>query len=163
MAGPGKSIVEVPLLEVLPRDCAAAVGEIRRLAGELDTHAAGRVAWHWFPEHSRPAGHGDVLLDASITLFNADADWLALTLDLAWSPDLTVNAAVEVACWCRPDHNTHYVRDQTWQVTGGADLVDAFAAGIAMLKPVLDHGPFHPLPWRADAGLPQPTDWAASS
>jgi hypothetical protein len=47
------------------------------------------------------------VLDTTITLADLDSDWLELTLDIAWRPELTVNAAVEVGCWCRPDHNMH--------------------------------------------------------
>ena len=105
-----------------------------------------------------PSG-GEYLLivDTTITLMSASADWLELALDLAWRPELTVTAAVEVACWCPQDHNMHQVREAHWQVASRHDLVDAFAAGTAMLTDVLDTGPSEPRAWRALAGLPDAT------
>jgi hypothetical protein len=37
-------------------------------------------------------------------------------------------------------------------------MVDAFAAGAAMLVDVLGRGPFEPQPWRIQAGLPDPPE-----
>lgn len=96
----------------------------------------------------------ELVFDTTITLFNQGSDWLELTLDVGWRPELTVNAAVEVACWCSPDHNMHQVRESHWPVAGTEELVEAFAAGVTMLADVLDSGPFEPGPWRLDAGLP---------
>ena len=55
-------------------------------------------------------------------------DWLELTLDVGWCPDLTVNAAVEMACWCSPDHNMHHVREGCWPVANGQFLANRAAA-----------------------------------
>jgi hypothetical protein len=151
VSGPATSVSHVPLSDVLPSDHAAAAGHLRRLANELDVHpsAAGRIQWHWYPEHNmRPSisaeGSYKLVFDTTITLFNHGSDWLELTLDVAWRPELTVNAAVEVACWCSPDHNMHQVREGHWPAAGADALVEAFAAGIAMLAGVLDSGPFDP-------------------
>jgi hypothetical protein len=161
VSGPTNSINQVPLSDVLPRDHAAAAGQLSRLAHKLEAHpmAAERIQWHWYPEHNTkpamPTGRGyHLLVDTTITLFNQGHDWLELTLDVAWRPELTVNAAVEVACWCPTDHNMHQVRESRWPATGTEELAEAFAAGITMLTGVLDSGPFDPRPWRLDAGLP---------
>jgi len=62
-----------------------------------------------------------------------------------------VNAAVEVACWCPQNHDMHQVRVARWHAVNSCDLVEAFAAGTAMLVDVLTTGPFDPHPWRARA------------
>jgi hypothetical protein len=161
MAGPVASIMQVPLGEVLPGDYAPAADDLRVLAHEIESHpsAVHRVGWHWYPEHSEPpptSSERDYLLlvDMTIQLVDARDDWLELSLDLAWRPQLTVDAAVEVACWCPQDHNMHQVRAAHRRVTGAHDLVDAFAAGTAMLMDVLAAGPFEPSTWRIRAGLP---------
>ncbi len=161
MAGPATSIADVPLHDLLPGDHAAAEHDLRRLAHTLDTHssAANRTVWHWYPEHTEPPptsseGAYLLLVDTTITLVNTGDDWLELTLDIAWRPKLTVNAAVEVACWCPQDHNMHQVRQAHWQVASHPNLVDSFTAGAAMLTDVLDSGPFEPRAWRLRAGLP---------
>jgi hypothetical protein len=101
-----------------------------------------------------------LLVDTTITLYGTRDDWLELTLDIAWikPPKLTVNAAVEVACWCPRDHNMHQVREASWPVADSHELVEAFAAGTAMLVDVLGSGPFEPRPWRLQAGLPDAPD-----
>lgn len=154
----------MPLSDVLPRDHAAAAGQLLRLAHELEVHpsATDRIQWHWYPEHNTkpamPTGRGyELVFDATVTLFRQGFDWLELTLDVAWRPELTVNAAVEIACWCPTDHNMHQVRESHWPVAGTEELVEAFAAGVAMLAGVLDSGPFDPRPWRLEAGLPDAT------
>jgi hypothetical protein len=43
-------------------------------------------------------------------------------------------------------------------VANSSEMVDAFAAGTAMLVDVLDAGPFEPHPWRTKAGLPDPPE-----
>jgi hypothetical protein len=48
----------------------------------------------------------------------------------------------------------HAVRHLRWDVTDAVELAEAFAAGAAMLRSVLDAGPYHPSPWRLGAGLP---------
>lgn len=161
MSGPVNSIDQVPLLDVLPINHARAVDSLRGLAHALDVHpaAAGRLQWHWYPEHNtRPSTPAErtylLILDTTITLFSHGYDWLELTLDVAWRPELTVNAAVEVACWCSPDHNMHQVREGNWPAAGTDELVEAFAAGTAMLAGILDSGPFDPRPWRLEHGLP---------
>jgi hypothetical protein len=162
MVGSAGSIARVPLRDVLPGDYAAAEDRLRSLAVPLEIHgsAAGRIVWHWYPDHVEPPPaelpqrEYRMLLDAVITLMSTGYDWLDLTLDLAWTPELSVNAAVEVACWCQPDHNMHQVRDAQWPVASVEGLVEGFAAAIAMLTDVLDSGPFDPSPWRDRAGLP---------
>lgn len=161
MAGPATSIAHVPLHDVLPRNYVAAADDLRRLAHKLDTHrsAANRTVWHWYPEHAEPPPMSSergylLLVDTTIMLINTGDDWLELTVDIAWRPKLTVNAAVEVACWCPQDHNMHQVREAHWQVASRQDLVDSFAAGAVMLTEVLDSGPFDPRAWRVRAGLP---------
>lgn len=152
------SIDHVPLSDVLPSDYVAAMDELQRLARTLDLHraAADRIGWWWYPEHRRPpSGDAYVLLfDTTITLFNSGHDWLELTLDVAWRPELTVNAAVEVACWCQQDHGMHQVRSERLPVANSHDLAESFAGGIAILTNVLDSGPFDPSAWRVGAGLP---------
>jgi hypothetical protein len=161
MAGPVTSIDQVPLPDVLPSEYVAALDELRRLGRTLDVHraAATRIGWWWYPEHRQcpptPAGSAYILLfDTTITLFNSDHDWLELTLDVAWRSQLTVNAAVEVGCWCSQDHNMHQVRSKSWSVTESHDLVRGFTAGIAMLTSVLGSGSFDPSVWRVGARLP---------
>jgi hypothetical protein len=109
-------------------------------------------------EHPQSLGRGFyiILVDTTIMLYDTRDDWLELTLGIAWMapPKLTVNAAVEVACWCPQDHNMHQVRAAQWHAVNSRELVEAFAAGTAMLVDVLATGPFDPLPWRAQAGLP---------
>jgi hypothetical protein len=161
VSGPANSIEQVPLSDVLPRDFAAAADRLRRLSRELESHprAAGRTQWHWYPEHSaKPADSVGrfyhLVFDVTITLFDEGYDSLELALDVSWHPDLTVNAAVQIACWCPEDHGIHHVRDSRRPVGGADELVEAYAAGVAMLVGVLDSGPFDPGPWRREAGLP---------
>jgi hypothetical protein len=160
-------MAHVPLREVLPRDYLSAEGELQRLASELDSHpsAADRTEWHWYPDRTEPPPPTSpgrlyqLLVDTTITLYDANYDWLELTLDIAWMtpPKLTVNAAVEVGCWCPQDHNMHQVRVAQWQAADSHELVEGFAAGTAMLIDVLASGPFEPRPWRVRAGLPEAT------
>jgi hypothetical protein len=148
----------------LPHDYLAAEDELRGLAIPLDSHpsAADRVAWHWYPEDNSPPPASDelriyrLLVDLTISLYDADSDWLELTLEIAWQQPskLTVNAAVEVACWCTPDHNMHQARTASRQIANSHELAGGFAAAVAMLAEVLDSGPFDPHPWRVQAGLP---------
>ncbi|WP_157437851.1 hypothetical protein [Actinoplanes subtropicus] len=147
--------------DVLPLDYVAAGDDLTNLALRLETHraAANRTAWHWYPEHAEHPQESSergylLLLDATIVLADLNTDWLELTLDIAWRPELTVNAAVEVGCWCQPDHNVHQVRKERRSVASPQDLVDAFAAGAAMLLDVLESGPFEPSTWRTRTGLP---------
>jgi hypothetical protein len=161
VTGPAASISQVPLHEVLPAAYGAAEDDLRRLAHKLDTHpsAMNRTAWHWYPENTAPPPIPSerrylLLVDATITLFNTGLDWLELTLDIAWRPELTVTSAVEVACWCPQDHNMHQVRESHRQVPSCRDLVDAFAAGTAMLMDTLNSGFSDPRAWRARAALP---------
>jgi hypothetical protein len=163
MAGPVPSIDQVPLRDVLPPWLRTAEQDLRRSAHKLDRHpsAVDRIAWHWYPEHTEAASTFDegnylLLADTTITLLNTGDDWLELTLDIAWRkpPQLTVNAAVEVACWCPQDHNLHQVRATELLVASDHELIEAFAAGTAMLTDVLESGPFDPRPWRIRAGLP---------
>jgi len=167
MAGPALSLAHVPLGEVLPHECLGAEGELRRLATGLDSHpsAAGRSAWHWYPERREPPlslGGGGflLLLDLAITLYSTGEDWLELALDVGWLAPamLTVSAAVEVACWCPQDHNMHPARTARWHAADSLQLVQAFATGTAMLMEVLDTGPFDPDSWRVQAGLPAAPD-----
>lgn len=151
----------MPLLDVLPSGHGAAADALRDLGHQIDNHpaTAGRIQWHWYPEYNtKPSTSAKstyfLVFDATITLFNQGADWLELMLDLAWRPQLTVNAAVQVGCWCSPDHNMHQVREGHWPVTDPSDLVEAFTAGTAMLAGVLDSGRFDPRIWRLEAGLP---------
>jgi hypothetical protein len=161
MSGPATSLTEVPLSDVLPSGFATAENDLRRLTINLEAHrsAVGHVQWHWHPEHKAgPATSAQgiyyLVLDTTITLSNRDSDWFELTLDVSWCPELTVNAAVEVACWCPQDHNMHRVRESRRPVANRDELVEAFAAGTAMLMQVLDSGLFDPRPWRTEAGLP---------
>ncbi|MDP9793063.1 hypothetical protein J2S43_001575 [Catenuloplanes nepalensis] len=149
------------MADVLPNDYVAVMGELQRLAGALDRHPAAvdRIGWWWYPEHrKRPPVATDgvyvILLDTAIVLFNSGHDRLELTLNVAWCSALTVNAAVEVACWCPQDHNMHQVRSESWTVDTSHDLADGFAAGTTMLTNVLDSGRFDPGAWRLTAGLP---------
>jgi len=167
MAGPVPSLAHVPLGEVLPQDYQDAEGELRRLANGLDSHpsAAGRSAWHWYPGHREPPRSADrglylLLIDTTITLYSARDDWLELALDIAWTepPKLTVNAAVEVGCWCPQDHNMHQVCTKRWHAANCRDLAEAFEAGTVMLAGVLAEGPFDPHTWRVRAGLPDRPD-----
>ena len=167
MVGPAPSITRVPLREVLPRRYSGAEDELRRLANELDRHplAAERIAWHWYPDRTEPPQTSEpgiylLLVDTTITLYNTGDDWLELSLDIAWlaPAQLTVNAAVEVACWCLENHNMHQVRHERWLVVDSQELVEAFAAGAAMLIEVLASGPVEPHPWRVKGGLPDVPD-----
>jgi hypothetical protein len=146
---------------VLPSGFAAAERDLRRLAHDLEAHrsAAGHVQWHWYPEHNTKLATSTericyLVFDTTITLFNQGNDWLELTLDVGWCPELTVNAAVEVACWCPKDHNMHQVRESRRPVANSDELVEAFADGTAMLMRVLDSGLFDPGVWQAESGLP---------
>jgi hypothetical protein len=161
VSGPANSIDNVPLSDVLPRDYAPAADRLSQLAHQLETHpmAAERIHWHWYAENNTklatpPERAYTLVFDATITLFEQSSDSLELALDVGWRPGLTVNTAVEVACWCTKYHNIHQLRDSRRPVADADELVEAFAAGIAMLTDVLDSGPFDPRPWRLDAGLP---------
>jgi hypothetical protein len=100
-----------------------------------------------------------MIISTSAAALPASKSWTQLApehlaADVARSPELSVNVAVEVACWCARDHNIHYVRESARPVADTAEVVEAFAAGVAMLTSVLNSGPFDPRPWRLDAGLP---------
>lgn len=147
-------------------DYLAAEDDLRGAGTRLESHhlAAGRTAWHWYPQRTGSprllaAGVHLLLVDVAVTLFNTGQDWLELTLDVAWQrqAQLTVSAAVEVACWCPQDHNMHPVRASRWHVADGHELVEGFGAGTALLASVLDSGPFDPGAWRVRAGLPGPS------
>lgn len=166
MVGSVSSLAQVPLGDVLPRGYLGAEVELRTLASELDRHpaAAGRSAWHWYPDHAEPPQSpqtGRILLvDVAITFYSTGDDWLELALDVAWAepPRLAVSASVEVACWCPRNHNMHPVRTGQWHAANSRELVAAFAAGTAMLVDVLATGPFDPRPWRVQADLPDAPD-----
>jgi hypothetical protein len=166
MAGPASSISQVPLREVLPRGHSGAENELRRLASELDRNpvAAGHTVWHWYPDRMEPPqgkpGTYLLLVDMTNTFYDTAEDSLELSLDIAWlaPAELTVNAAVEVACGCPENDNMHQVRRGRWHVADSQELVEAFAAGAAMLTDVLASGPREPHPWRIRAGLPDDPD-----
>jgi|GEM_PF-5889897 len=150
-------MARVPLRDVLPPEYVSAEEDLRSLAAELDGRRS--AVWHWYPDRTEPysVGGGYVLLvDVTIPLHTSRYDWLELTLDISWrpAPTLTVNAAVEVACWCPQNHNTHQVRRAGWHVANSPELVQAFAAGTAMLAQVIDSGPFEASAWRLEAELP---------
>jgi hypothetical protein len=165
MAGPASSISQVPLREVLPRGHSGAENELRRLASELDRNPV--AAGHRMAPVSRPDGAPQgkpgtylLLVDMTNTLYDTAEDSLELSLDIAWlaPAELTVNAAVEVACGCPENDNMHQVRRGRWHVADSQELVEAFAAGAAMLTDVLASGPREPHPWRIRAGLPDDPD-----
>jgi hypothetical protein len=103
-------MAHVPLRDALPHLDLAAEDELRRLASMLDGHPvpAERTAWHWYSQRIEPPPYAPdgrlylLVLDATITLYSTGDDWLELTVDIAWRTpqQLTVNTAVEVACWC---------------------------------------------------------------
>ncbi|MEV4350542.1 hypothetical protein AB0J83_39300 [Actinoplanes sp. NPDC049596] len=157
MAGPVSSIAYVALHEVLPPGFAGAEGRLRELASKLERHhSADRVAWHWYPEHVEVRADGKILAGVTITMYDTRDDWLELSLRILWraGPRLSVEASVEVACWCAENHNMHPVRELDRDVEDDFELADAFAAGVKMLVAVLGAGPFEPQPWRVAAGLP---------
>jgi hypothetical protein len=139
MAGPVSSLAQVPLSEVLPAAYADAESELRRLAGALESspRADGHVAWHWYPDHREPAQPSDAR---------------------RYLLHLTVNAGVEVGCWCPRDHNMHQVRTVHRTAADSRELAEGFAAGTAMLLEVLAAGPFDPNSWRTLADLPNPSE-----
>lgn len=156
-------MARVPLREVLPRGYLSVEGELRTLANQLDSHplAANRTQWRWHPDQTEPPPTSTehlhlLLVDTTITSYKTRDDWLELTLGIAWQvpPKLTVDAAVEVACWCPQDHNMHRVRQAQCHAVNSHELTEAVAAGTAMLMDVLASGPSEPHPWRVQAGLP---------
>lgn len=52
----------------------------------------------------------------------------------------------------------HQVLRANWHAADSHELVEAFAAGTAMLMDVLIFGPFEPHPWQAQPDLPDPPE-----
>ena len=117
--------------------------------------------WDWWPENVRkdpPDNRTQLLvLGTTLTLFNNLSDWLELAICVVRErrPTLTVSAAVEVACWCHPDHNMHSVRRKEQLVGTAAAMTEAFESAAASVRRWAA-GSHDPLVHRTAAGLPNP-------
>lgn len=103
------------------------------------------------------------MLSATVSLVNTGEDWLELSLLVAFDTPslLEVAAAVEVACWCRDDHNMHVIERREWVVGSGPALARSFASALQEITRWLATGQREPDPWRDGAGLPGPAAWKA--
>ncbi|WP_234352174.1 MULTISPECIES: hypothetical protein [unclassified Streptomyces] len=96
-----------------------------------------------------------IILGLNVVEHADEGDRLEFLLQVVWTDlgRLAVDAAVNVACWCRTDHATHDVDALTLVVSEDFSLPEAFSAAVAHLTGRLaeprdaDH-------WRAKAGLP---------
>ena len=165
VAGPVSSLGHVPLSELLPERYLAVVPSLRRSADDLDRHRPANEpgVWNWLPAktflpelNDQPSS--DLLIYTAILPYDTGVDWLELALDIAWdvSPRLVVNTAVEVACWCSPDHNVHPISQAKWRVATASELAEVFAAATTLMKGWLRDGPHNPDAWRSRVGLPNP-------
>jgi hypothetical protein len=153
------SLDAVPLSTLFPRLSAADVESLRCSALVVD---AARVreaepTWLWEPSHSVFPGAGPgaaVLLLAEITEQAERGDQLEFLLGVAWTDqaELSVSAAVNVACWCDTDHATHDVDALRLIINGETSLGQAFRAGADRLVGWLAD-PRDADYWRLRAGL----------
>ncbi|MGW8789640.1 hypothetical protein ACWGND_03780 [Streptomyces althioticus] len=128
---------------------ARAVDEARRDGDTSD--------WEWFPEHAAFPGRQvgtPIILGLDVIEHAEGGDQLEFLLQVVWTDlgQLAVDAAVNVACWCRTDHATHDV-DALTVVSDETSLPEAFRAAATHLAGWLAE-PHDADYWRAKAGLP---------
>ncbi|MET7276535.1 hypothetical protein ABZS59_36080 [Streptomyces flaveolus] len=129
---------------------ARAVDEARR---DGDT-----TNWDWFPEHAAfPGRHvgTPIILGLDVIEHVGEGDQLEFLLQVVWTDlgQLAVDAAANVACWCRTEHATHDVDALTVVVSNETPLPEAFRAAATQLASWLAE-PHDADYWRAKAGLP---------
>lgn len=114
--------------------------------------------WEWFPEHAAFPGRQvgtPIILGLDVIEHAEEGDQLEFLLQVVWTEQggLAVDAAVNVACWCRTDHATHDVDALTVVASDETSLPEAFRAAATHLAGRLaePHDADH---WRAEAGLP---------
>ncbi|XMA37148.1 hypothetical protein O1157_12465 [Streptomyces albogriseolus] len=132
------------------RQAARAVDEARR--DGFTSH------WEWFPEHA--AFHGrqvgtPIVLGLGVVEHGEAGDPLEFLLQVVWTDlgGLAVDAALNVACWCRTDHATHDIDALRLVVDEETSLPEAFWAAATRLTGWLTE-PHDANHWRALAGLP---------
>ncbi|QJT01755.1 hypothetical protein G9272_16740 [Streptomyces asoensis] len=151
----------VPLDELFPRVDDLGRQRMRRAVAVVDAvrPTDQTPEWEWWPHHIDFPGPGvgipEILL-TELSLYDDRVDWLSMAIDVAWTPAgrLRVCAAVEVACWCVKNHNTHYAPSLGIPVRDGVSLEAAFEAAAQQLTKWLEE-PWDPEHWRARANLPQ--------
>ena len=65
-----------------------------------------------------------------------------------------VSATLGVSCWCRQDHNMHYLRDVEMTTTSSEELTTALETIIDLMVQWRGTVSRDPEWWRAEAGLP---------
>ncbi|WP_327434509.1 hypothetical protein [Streptomyces sp. NBC_01236] len=150
----------VPLSALFPQLSASEVEVLRRAARAIDEARVGEPepAWLWASHHAAFPGPGPgiaVILLADIVGPAGPGDQLEFLLDVSWTDqgELSVSAAVNVACWCDVDHATHDADALHVVIGGETSLSQAFQAGADRLVDWLAD-PRDPDYWRNRAGLP---------
>ncbi|MGW4272102.1 hypothetical protein ACWEGQ_06975 [Streptomyces seoulensis] len=151
---------DIPTTTLFPALNPADADSLHRMARAVDeARRDGDTAdWEWFPEHAafpgRQAGT-PIILGLNVIEHAEEGDQLEFLLQVVWTDlgQLAVDAAVNVACWCRTDHATHDVDALTVVVNDETSLHEAFRAAATHLIGRLAE-PHDADYWRAKAGLP---------
>lgn len=154
------TLPSVPLALLFPETPVADLELIRAAGAGLDRARSGfGTTWEWAPRHATfpdppVAGIPGILLVATV-VESAGSDWLEFDLDVQWTRQgrLQVVAAVNVACWCATNHNTHYVDKLVLTIDPGASLGRAFETASRLMITWLED-PHTADWWRAKARLP---------
>ncbi|MFJ6784903.1 hypothetical protein [Streptomyces yangpuensis] len=158
------SFDDVPLTTLIPGLSPTDVESLRGAARTIDsariesTRAESRREWEWALDHAvfpGPEACTPVILGLDVVEHADGGDQLEFLLQVVWTGGgrLTVDAAVNVACWCDTDHATHDVDALSLVVGDAASLPQAFRARAQRLIgwPADPRDADH---WRAEAGLP---------
>ncbi|MFF6791707.1 hypothetical protein ACFY9C_21880 [Streptomyces filamentosus] len=126
----------------------------------VDMARAGRVTagWEWVLEHAVFPGTQvgtPVVLGLDVIEHAGGGDQLEFLLQVVWIDPgrLSVDASVNVACWCETSHATHDADAVRVVVGEETSLPGAFRAGAEHLTGWLAD-PHDADYWRAKAGLP---------
>lgn len=149
-----------PLSALFPGASAGDRARIEQAAGAIDAARPDEPVWHWLMDHAEHPERSDSLLQVLCTgvlLNNAGSDWLELDLDIEWQPNgvQRAYAAVNVACWCEVDHNSHFLNEVSVDITDDVSVGEAVERSAGSLLAWIG-GPVDPSAWRERAGLPQP-------
>jgi hypothetical protein len=157
------SFAAIPLGSLFPETPLHDLERVREVVAATDTALREYGGtWEWalhhatFPGGSTP-GVPEILLASVVMETENQYDWLEFDLDVEWTPTgrLRVVAAVNVACFCAIDHNSHYTDELALIVDQGSPLSEAFEAASQQLITWLN-GSHDPAWWRTRAELPRP-------
>lgn len=151
---------DIPTTKLFPFLTPADVGSLHQAARAVDEarRDGDTVGWEWFPEHAAFSGRQlgtPIILGLDVAEPAEEGNQLEFLLQVVWTDQgrLAVDAAVNVACWCRTDHATHDVDALTVVVSDETSLPEAFWATAKRLTGWLAD-PHDADYWRAKAGLP---------